>query len=546
MPFVELSPMSGLRVQALTQIILQRTSHFLALKLEEQRLAHTVAQLQPAPPQSQPRPIAALSAAERGKIMRSLCKRGLLAELDTLLTVTTDLRDSLDLTDAFGNTAVFLAAQYGHETCLQRLIDTGADLSICNFRGRSPLDVCKDFKMKASIMASLSCKSSGLVMQACRDGDIDLLRSVLSQLPSGSGGIIDRADQSTGRSPIHFACRNGHVACLEALLEAKCRVNQTTPWGLTAAHVAAKHGRIECLRLLAGCAEINLGAKTWLGTTVIGCAKDEATKSLIRQHLSAIRPVPLFASAQRRRLPGSEYVADCEKERDNCVDDATRTVLKSDSLEDVRKLIGENRERFKANLMRAVGRDGRNLAHLAAENNTCENAQELFADLQALGADLSRPDVLGVTPAQVALQSRNLPTLSVLLERLGNDGDGSASKSKAGGMAVTLAHIACSMNYVPGLERLIAKSSCDLNRQDALGSTPCTMRRGSGTWRWPGRFSSTAQGPNLATYFTRQRTKWPGRTKCVSSFSAAGADMRRAMKISRPLPGPCPPRAPRS
>ena len=63
--------------------------------------------------------------------------------------------------------------------------------------------------------------------------------------------VVTQSCSSGGKTPLHLAARNGHVAaCAFLVQEMRCDVDARDDDGQTAAHVAASSGRLETLRLL--------------------------------------------------------------------------------------------------------------------------------------------------------------------------------------------------------------------------------------------------------------------------------------------------------
>ena len=63
--------------------------------------------------------------------------------------------------------------------------------------------------------------------------------------------VVTQSCSSGGKTPLHLAARNGHVAaCAFLVEEMRCDVDARDDDGQTAAHVAASSGRLETLRLL--------------------------------------------------------------------------------------------------------------------------------------------------------------------------------------------------------------------------------------------------------------------------------------------------------
>ncbi|KAL4446221.1 hypothetical protein ABPG77_003028 [Micractinium sp. CCAP 211/92] len=83
--------------------------------------------------------------------------------------------------------------------------------------------------------------------QAARDGDIDLLRSILDELPFGpeTEEVYKRKQQA-----LLYAANKGHADCLQLLLAHGADTRFDYRDGNTALHLAAGNGHKDCLQLL--------------------------------------------------------------------------------------------------------------------------------------------------------------------------------------------------------------------------------------------------------------------------------------------------------
>jgi ankyrin repeat protein len=122
-------------------------------------------------------------------------EHGELAFLKLLLPAE---RDLLDTKDSVGNTALHLAARRGHDSAVQALIESGADLGLTNERGNTPLELaatCGRIRTMALLL----------------DAEPDLM-----QAAKHAQGILD------------FAVKKGKVPVLEFLLQRGVDINDKT------------------------------------------------------------------------------------------------------------------------------------------------------------------------------------------------------------------------------------------------------------------------------------------------------------------------------
>ncbi|KAL2920619.1 E3 ubiquitin-protein ligase XBAT33 [Bienertia sinuspersici] len=147
------------------------------------------------------------------------------------------------------NSPLHFAAAKGHNEIVALLLENGADVNSRNYCGQTAL------------------------MQACRYGHWEVVQTLLLFRCN-----VSRADYLSGRTALHFAAVNGHVRCIRLLfadfvpsapldsLNASSLeggegantknsalskfVNKPADGGITALHMAALNGYLDCLQLL--------------------------------------------------------------------------------------------------------------------------------------------------------------------------------------------------------------------------------------------------------------------------------------------------------
>ena len=80
-------------------------------------------------------------------------------------------------------------------------------------------------------------------------------------LPRLSPGLNQRCATFSGFRPIHIAAANGHVQCLQRLLELEVDRDPRNEEGRGPLHCAAKTNKVECVKVLLD-AGADVGAKT--------------------------------------------------------------------------------------------------------------------------------------------------------------------------------------------------------------------------------------------------------------------------------------------
>ena len=85
------------------------------------------------------------------------------------------------------------------------------------------------------------------LFQACRDGDL----STLKELIATHGLTPSEMKESSGLTPLHLACKHGHLNIIHHLInEQNCNPEATTPNGRTPLHLACKSGHLHIARCL--------------------------------------------------------------------------------------------------------------------------------------------------------------------------------------------------------------------------------------------------------------------------------------------------------
>ena len=125
------------------------------------------------------------------------------------------------------------------------------------------------------------------------------LRQVKQLLYNSTLGIINEKD-SEGSTPLHRAVRNMHSEMIEFLLNMGADVDVTEADGVTALHVAASLGNVDCIYLLAGVNKANVNAMTEAhGRTAL----DIAVKS---ECMATICTLLNLGADPNRRVPSDE------------------------------------------------------------------------------------------------------------------------------------------------------------------------------------------------------------------------------------------------
>uniref|UniRef100_A0A8C8IX91 Ankyrin repeat domain 52 n=1 Tax=Oncorhynchus tshawytscha TaxID=74940 RepID=A0A8C8IX91_ONCTS len=173
------------------------------------------------------------------------------------LGVLSETLVSLDVRDAGGHTALYLAAQRGHAQCVEVLLSHGASCHLKERRRKwTPLHVAASNGQtdcllmlvnrgeKADVIDIVDIQGQTALMLAALGSHTDCVHILLEK-----GAGADTADKR-GRTALHRAAAMGCEDCVSALLEhgasALCRESR----GRTPLHLASSCGHMELLRSL--------------------------------------------------------------------------------------------------------------------------------------------------------------------------------------------------------------------------------------------------------------------------------------------------------
>eukprot|EP00026_Physarum_polycephalum_P010110 Phypoly_transcript_10261.p1 GENE.Phypoly_transcript_10261~~Phypoly_transcript_10261.p1 ORF type:complete len:242 (-),score=34.50 Phypoly_transcript_10261:221-946(-) len=103
------------------------------------------------------------------------------------------------------------------------------------------------------------------------------------------GARVDENVNKLAETPLHVACKQGHVTIVQALLAHKANVNALDKYGRSALHKAAYEGRTEVVRILLQTPGLNVELEEFCyGQTAlhVACARNhvEIASLLLRSH----------------------------------------------------------------------------------------------------------------------------------------------------------------------------------------------------------------------------------------------------------------------
>lgn len=186
------------------------------------------------------------------------CCSGSEESVDLLLA---DPATPLQLANTMGCSAVWLAAGYGHERILRRLLSAGGDASACNNTGDSPMIAAASRAHATCVLALLEAGAD--VCAVNRNGDSALsiaagkglaeaveaiLASEALASPVAAASALVNAQNASGITAVAGAAAFGDVRSVRALLEAGADAfTKRDKNGATALMVAAHCSNHECV-----------------------------------------------------------------------------------------------------------------------------------------------------------------------------------------------------------------------------------------------------------------------------------------------------------
>eukprot|EP00300_Choanocystis_sp_HF-7_P012087 c17742_g1_i1.p1 GENE.c17742_g1_i1~~c17742_g1_i1.p1 ORF type:complete len:722 (+),score=127.26 c17742_g1_i1:33-2168(+) len=276
------------------------------------------------------------------------------AATDAMLHTLVEAGADLNAQTRDGSTPLILASSFGHVSCINVLLELGANPTILNARGESALQVSCKCNHPAAVVrwlqlpelaATANNLGSELMQIAARSGATQVLEQLIglgfsatkpcdvngeSMLPihiAAKEGQVSavahlakanpatiRARTTRGLEPLHLACVHGHGSVVSFLIhEAHVPVNAATTDGDAPIFLAAREGSADAIRVLLGHAQCDLTAEPHTPTCLHVAALNghvEVVESLIDAFLSdpvdvreMMMELDFLPSKRQRRLP---------------------------------------------------------------------------------------------------------------------------------------------------------------------------------------------------------------------------------------------------
>jgi ankyrin repeat protein len=111
-----------------------------------------------------------------------------------------------------GNTALHIACQNNLELIARLLVLNGADLTIKNVLGKTPIDVCNDSNLKKQLELHLTNVKK--VFELVKNNQINDLKDLLKTFRN-----LNIVDSANGNTPLHIACQLGNAEIAALLIQ---------------------------------------------------------------------------------------------------------------------------------------------------------------------------------------------------------------------------------------------------------------------------------------------------------------------------------------
>ncbi|KAM9385858.1 CARD- and ANK-domain containing inflammasome adapter protein [Pholidichthys leucotaenia] len=195
--------------------------------------------------------------------------------------------------DALGS-ALFSAVKQNHDGAVSALIDSGADVNICDNKGFTPLLLSAELghtevlrvlvAKQARLEDTLSDKSSALHL-AVHNGAVPIVQTLLEK------GLDPNITGAKAQTPLHTAAHHNRPDIIDLLIKSGAQVNAIDVDGLTPLHIASHQGHPDSLIQLIQ-AKADQGVRDRLGRTPLHWAASSHGQSCVVDLLLSAKANP--------------------------------------------------------------------------------------------------------------------------------------------------------------------------------------------------------------------------------------------------------------
>jgi ankyrin repeat protein len=185
-----------------------------------------------------------------------------------------------------GFTALLVAAHFGRVDVMQELIRLGANVSLCANDGRSPIDAAAERGHAQAVSLLLengACFSDAACLHAVERGQTAVIRLLHQHWSARMTGMLG----DDGQTLMCNAAQHGRADSISTLLSllGSSGVDETNADGDTPLHVAALHGHLGVVRLLAGSLRAKAATRNAAGHTPLdlacACGHADVARALV-------------------------------------------------------------------------------------------------------------------------------------------------------------------------------------------------------------------------------------------------------------------------
>jgi len=234
-----------------------------------------------------------------------------LNDFETLqLLIETGSSDVNEASSPAGFTALAVACVWGREPMVQYLLEEGADPSIANLKGATPLHLASkgghlkvvELLLRAGVLSDLHRRDihgSSPFMEAVHHQHLPVMRALRNN------GAYVNDQRNDGVTSLHLAAKQGNGPLVRFLCEEGSEPNVRNDLGETPLFLAAKEGHLEAVHLLL-LSGANSQAATLEGLTPFDVAEDPIMEGVLLSPQDIPRLEDLCVAAIRgnqRRFP---------------------------------------------------------------------------------------------------------------------------------------------------------------------------------------------------------------------------------------------------